>query len=81
MIEHINQILTLTDNRKFYLQSVYNDASATGEPLAGNSYYVGCACADADDPTPLPGHQPGQVYETDGIASLQNAPAQLAAAF
>lgn len=77
MTEQINQIIALVAGGHVYLQSVYNDTDEAGEPVAGNSYYVGYFCAGAEDATPLPGQQAGQVYETDGIASLEGAPLHL----
>lgn len=74
MTEHINQIVTLSDDSHIYLQSLYNNVNDAGQPVAGNSYYVGYSCLGADDPTPPPGQQPGQVYQTEDIASLERAP-------
>lgn len=77
MTEQINQIIKTFNDDYVYLQSVYNDVDESGAPVAGNSYYVGYFCVGEEDATPLPGHQPGQVYEAEGIASLEQAPMYL----
>lgn len=77
MTEHINEIISPPGSGHFCLQSVYNDTGSEGQTQAGNSYYVGYFCAGAEDETPQPGQQPGQVYKVDGIASIDNAPDDL----
>lgn len=74
MTEQINEIINFAGSRHFYLQSTYNDTDFEGQPQAGSSYYVGYFCTGAEDASPLPGEQPGQAYETSGIASIDNAP-------
>lgn len=87
MTETLNTIITLSSGKHFFLQSVSNATEPqSGEPVASSgNYYVGYRCAAnsgdadaiADDSLPFSGHQPGQVYPTDTIASQENAPTDI----
>lgn len=77
MTEPIDTIIELANSGYFFLQSVYNDTNALSEPVPGNSYYVGYPCLGEEAAAPLPGHQPGEVYQTAGIATCENAAAAI----
>lgn len=83
MTETVDCIIPLSEGRFFFLQSTHNAIDPQTElPMAdAGNYYVGYPChGDGGqaqnyhaDRAPLSGHQPGQVYPTADIASIENA--------